>query len=202
MKILAIGRNYAAHIKELNSANLGEPVIFTMPDTALIQRNKPFFYPKYSSDIHYEVEVLLKICKVGKNIEQKFALDYYEEIGLGIDLTARDLQKKAKDNGLPWTIAKGFDGSAPISEFVDKKDFDLKNLDFSLHKNGESVQQGNTSMMLFDFDYIISYLSQFFTLKKGDIIFTGTPEGVGPVAIGDRLEGYIQDKNFLKVDVK
>ena len=202
MKILAIGRNYAAHIEELNNQNLGEPVIFTKPDTALIHRNQPFFYPKYSNDIHYEVEVLLKICKVGKNIDKKFASDYYDEIGLGIDFTARDLQKKAKDNGLPWTISKGFDGSAPISKFFDKQDFDLSNLDFGLHKNGTGVQQGNTSMMLYDFDYIISYLSKFFTLKRGDIIFTGTPEGVGPVKIGDRLEGFLHNKKVLKVDIK
>lgn len=202
MKIFGIGRNYAAHIEELNNERPEEPVIFTKPETALLTRNKPFYYPNFSKDIHFEVEILLKICKVGKNIDEKFAHTYYDEIGIGIDLTARDLQSKAKAKGLPWTIAKGFNDSAPISKFVSKKDFDLKKLQFSLTQNGELKQQGDTSLMLFSFDYIVSYLSKFFLLKKGDIIFTGTPKGVGPITIGDKLESYIEDKKMLYVEVK
>ena len=202
MKIFGIGRNYVAHIEELNNERPTEPVIFTKPETALLTRNRPFYYPNFSKDIHFEVEVLLKICKVGKNIDEKFAHTYYDEIGIGIDLTARDLQSNAKEKGLPWTIAKGFNDSAPLSNFVPKKDFDLNNLNFSLSQNGEVKQLGNTSLMLFSFDYIISYLSKFFLLKKGDIIFTGTPEGVGPIAIGDSLECFIEDKKMLFVDVK
>ncbi len=202
MKIFGIGRNYVAHIEELNNERPDEPIIFTKPETALLTRNRPFYYPSFSKDIHFEVEVLLKICKVGKNIDEKFAHTYYDEIGIGIDLTARDLQSKAKEKGLPWTIAKGFNDSAPLSTFVPKKDFDLGNLNFSLLQNGEIKQQGNTSLMLFSFDYIISYLSKFFLLKKGDIIFTGTPKGVGSIAIGDSLECFIEDKKMLHVDVK
>ncbi|MCB0506347.1 MAG: fumarylacetoacetate hydrolase family protein [Cyclobacteriaceae bacterium] len=202
MKIFGIGRNYAAHIEELNNERPDEPVIFTKPETALLTRNRPFYYPGFSSDIHFEVEILLKICKVGKNIDQKFAHTYYDEIGIGIDFTARDLQSKAKEKGLPWAIAKGFNDSAPISNFVSKKGFDLQNLHFSLRQNNEVKQQGNTSLMLFSFDYIISYLSKFFLLKKGDIIFTGTPKGVGPIAIGDRLEAFIENEKMLHVDVK
>ena len=202
MKIFGIGRNYAAHIEELNNERPDEPVIFTKPETALLTRNRPFYYPGFSSDIHFEVEILLKICKVGKNIDQKFAYTYYDEIGIGIDFTARDLQSKAKEKGLPWAIAKGFNDSAPISNFVSKKGFDLQNLNFSLRQNNEVKQQGNTSLMLFSFDYIISYLSKFFLLKKGDIIFTGTPKGVGPIAIGDRLEAFIENEKMLHVDVK
>lgn len=202
MKIFGIGRNYAAHIEELNNERPDEPVIFTKPETALLTRNRPFYYPGFSSDIHFEVEILLKICKVGKNIDEKFAHTYYDEIGIGIDFTARDLQSKAKEKGLPWAIAKGFNDSAPISNFVSKKGFDLQNLHFSLRQNNEVKQQGNTSLMLFSFDYIISYLSKFFLLKKGDIIFTGTPKGVGPIAIGDRLEAFIENEKMLHVDVK
>ena len=202
MKIFGIGRNYAAHIEELNNERPYEPVIFTKPETALLTRNRPFYYPNFSKDIHFEVEVLIKICKVGKNIDEKFAHTYYDEIGIGIDLTARDLQTKAKEKGLPWTIAKGFNDSAPLSNFVPKKDFDLNNLNFSLKQNGEVKQLGNTSLMLFSLDYLISYLSKFFLLKKGDIIFTGTPKGVGPIAIGDSLECFIEDKKMLHVDVK
>jgi acylpyruvate hydrolase len=203
MKILAIGRNYAEHIKELNNERPDEPVIFSKPDTAILRNNEPFYYPDFSKDIHHEVEILLKIDKEGKNIDPKFAHKYYKEIGIGIDFTARDLQQKAKEKGLPWDIAKGFNGSAPISEFVPLSDYpDLKNLNFSLKVNGEYRQQGNTSMMLFDFDYMIAYLSRFFTLRKGDIIFTGTPKGVGPVKIGDRLEAFIEDKKMLEFEVK
>jgi acylpyruvate hydrolase len=202
MKIFGIGRNYAAHIEELNNERPDEPVIFTMPETALLHRNRPFFYPSFSNDIHFEVEIVLKICKVGKNIDPKFAHTYYDEIGVGIDFTARDLQQKAKEKGLPWAIAKGFNDAAPISGFVSKKDFDLNNLNFSLTQNGELKQAGNTSLMLFSFDYIISYLSKFFMLKKGDLIFTGTPKGVGPVKIGDRLESFLEDKKMLHVEIK
>ena len=203
MKIFAIGRNYAEHIKELNNERPEEPVIFTKPDTAILKNNAPFYYPDFSKDIHHEVEILLKIDKEGKNIEEKFAHKYYQEIGIGIDFTARDLQQKAKEKGLPWDIAKGFNGSAPISDFIPLSSIaDLQNLNFSLKVNGEIKQQGNTSLMLFNFNYIISYLSKFFTLKKGDIIFTGTPKGVGPVKIGDKLECFIEDKNMLSFEVK
>jgi 2-keto-4-pentenoate hydratase/2-oxohepta-3-ene-1,7-dioic acid hydratase in catechol pathway len=203
MKIFAIGRNYAEHIKELNNERPDEPVIFTKPDTAMLKNNAPFYYPDFSKDIHHEVEILLKIDKEGKNIEEKFAHKYYREIGIGIDFTARDLQQKAKEKGLPWDIAKGFNGSAPISEFIPLTEVaDLQNLNFSLKVNGELRQQGNTSLMLFNFNYIISYLSRFFTLKKGDIIFTGTPKGVGPVKTGDKLECFIEDKNMLTFEVK
>ena len=202
MKIFGIGRNYAAHIEELNNERPDEPVIFTMPDTALLHKNKPFYYPSFSKDIHFEVEVVLKVCKVGKNIDQKFAHTYYDEIGVGIDFTARDLQQKAKEKGLPWAIAKGFNDAAPLSTFRPKTEFDLSNLNFSLTQNGEIQQSGNTGLMLFSFDYIISYLSKFFILKKGDLIFTGTPKGVGPVKIGDRLEAFIEDKKMLHVEIK
>lgn len=202
MKIFGIGRNYAAHIEELNNERPDEPIIFTKPETALLTRNKPFYYPSFTKDVHFEVEILLKICKVGKNIEEKFAHTYYDEIGIGIDFTARDLQSKAKEKGLPWTIAKGFNDSAPISTFVSKKGFDLNHLEFSLSQNEEIKQQGDTSLMLFSFDYMISYLSKYFILKKGDIIFTGTPKGVGPVAIGDKLECFIGTEKMLHVDVK
>jgi 2-keto-4-pentenoate hydratase/2-oxohepta-3-ene-1,7-dioic acid hydratase in catechol pathway len=203
MKIFAIGRNYAEHIKELNNERPDEPVIFTKPDTAILKNNEPFYYPSFSKDIHHEVEILLKIDKEGKNIDEKFASKYYKEIGIGIDFTARDLQQKAKEKGLPWDIAKGFNGSAPISEFIPLEQIkDLHNLNFSLKVNGEYTQQGNTSLMLFSFDYIIAYLSKFFTLKKGDIIFTGTPKGVGPVKIGDKLEAFIEDKSLLSFEVK
>lgn len=203
MKIFAIGRNYAEHIKELNNERPEEPVIFTKPDTAILKNNEAFYYPSFSKDIHYEVEILLKIDKEGKNIEQKFAHKYYQEIGIGVDFTARDLQQKAKEKGLPWDIAKGFNGSAPISEFIPLAAIkDLHNLNFSLKVNGEFKQQGNTSLMIFSFDYIISYLSKFFTLKKGDIIFTGTPKGVGPVKTGDRLEAFIEDMPMLSFEVK
>ncbi|MEN8249918.1 MAG: fumarylacetoacetate hydrolase family protein [Bacteroidota bacterium] len=202
MKIFGIGRNYAAHIEELNNERPDEPIIFTMPETALLQRNRPFYYPAFSNDIHHEVEVVLKICKVGKNIDEKFAHTYYEEIGIGVDLTARDLQQKAKEKGLPWAIAKGFNDAAPISKFVSKQDYDLNNLNFSITVNGVTKQKGNTSLMLFSFDYIISYLSKFFILKKGDLIYTGTPKGVGPIKIGDRLEAYLEEQKMLHFDVK
>lgn len=202
MKVFGIGRNYAAHIEELNNERPKEPVIFTMPDTALLEKNRPFFYPSFTKDVHFEVEIVLKICKVGKNIDEKFAHTYYDEIGVGIDFTARDIQQQAKEKGLPWAIAKGFNDASPISKFVPKANFNLENLNFSLEQNGEVKQAGNTSLMLFSFDYIISYLSKFFLLKKGDLIFTGTPKGVGPVKIGDRLEAFLEDNKMLNVDIK
>ncbi|NDK56267.1 fumarylacetoacetate hydrolase family protein [Pontibacter fetidus] len=203
MKILAIGRNYADHIAELKNEVPDEPVIFFKPDTAILRNNEPFYYPEYSNDIHHEVELILRICREGKNIEKKFAHKYYDAIGLGIDFTARDLQSKAKAKGLPWTLAKGFNGSAPVSEFIPLNQFpDLKNINFKLDVNGETKQKGNSQLMMNDFDDIIAYISRFITLKTGDIIFTGTPEGVGPVKIGDRLEGYVEDRKLLDFEVK
>lgn len=203
MKIFAVGRNYVEHIEELNNERPEEPVIFSKPETALVRKGKPFFYPDFSEDIHFEVEILLLINRNGKHIDRRFAYKYFDQIGLGIDLTARDLQSKLKSKGLPWDLAKGFDGSAPISEFFPKEQFqDLNNLDFGLIQNGEERQAGNTSLMLFPFDHIISYVSRFFTLKKGDIIFTGTPKGVGPIAIGDKLEGVLDGKKVLEVNVR
>ena len=204
MRIFAIGRNYAEHIKELNNERPDEPVIFTKPDTAVLRNNAPFYYPDFSKDVHYEVELVLRICKEGKNIEEKFAHKYYDAIGIGVDFTARDLQQKAKEKGLPWDIAKGFNGSAPISDkFLPLSAFgDLKNINFSLQVDGETKQQGNTSLMLFSFDYIILYLSRFFTLRAGDIIFTGTPKGVGPVKVGNVLSAYVEQEKLLQFEVK
>ncbi|UOR06411.1 fumarylacetoacetate hydrolase family protein [Hymenobacter aerilatus] len=204
MKILCIGRNYADHIAELQNETPSEPVIFAKPDTALLQRGMPFFYPDFSQDVHHELELVLRISKNGKNIEEKFAHTYYDAIGLGIDFTARDLQSKLKAKGLPWELAKGFDGSAPLGTvFKPVGDFaDLKNINFRLEVNGEVRQQGNSSLMLHPFDAIISYISRFITLKIGDLIFTGTPSGVGPVKIGDRLVGFIEQERVLDVAVK
>ncbi len=203
MKIICIGRNYADHIAELNNERPDAPVIFTKPDTALLRNGDPFFYPDFSTDIHHEVEIVLKVCKAGKNIEERFAHKYYDQIGIGIDFTARDLQAKLKAKGLPWELAKAFDGSAPISEFVPKTDFeDLQNLNFRLDINGQTRQSGNTAMMLFKMDYIIAFVSQYFTLKTGDLIFTGTPSGVSPVQINDRLTAYIEDRKMLEFEVK
>ncbi len=203
MKIIAIGRNYADHIEELNNERPDEPVIFMKPDTALLIDNEPFYFPSFSKDVHYEVEIVLKINNIGKNIQKEFAHKYYSEIGIGVDFTARDLQSKLKEKGLPWEKAKAFNGSAPISKFISKDKFEnLNNLTFALKLNGKQVQEGNTSMMLWNFDEIIAYVSQFFTLKVGDIIFTGTPKGVGPVGIGDTLEAFIEDKSMLSFEVK
>ncbi len=204
MRIFAIGRNYAEHIQELNNERPDEPVIFTKPDTAILRGNAPFYYPSFSNDIHHEVELILRICKEGKNIEEKFASKYYDAIGVGIDFTARDIQSKLKAKGLPWDIAKGFNGSAPISDkFIAIDQFpDKKAINFKLELNGELKQTGNTSLLLFSFDYIISYLSTFFTLRTGDLIFTGTPKGVGPVVIGDTLTAYIEDEKLLEFEVK
>jgi acylpyruvate hydrolase len=202
MKIIAIGRNYADHISELNNETPDAPVIFTKPDTAILKDNEAFYYPNFSEDVHHEIEILVKISKIGKNIEERFAHKYYQEIGLGVDFTARDVQSKLKAKGLPWELAKAFDGSAPISYFVDKEGFDLKNLEFSLDINGQRKQTGNTAMMLNTIDAIIAFVSKYITLKVGDIIFTGTPAGVGPVKIGDKLLGKIQETVFLDFEIK
>ncbi|MEM6358798.1 MAG: fumarylacetoacetate hydrolase family protein [Bacteroidota bacterium] len=203
MKILAIGRNYVEHIKELNNERPTDPVIFMKPDTAVLRNNAPFYYPSFSNDIHYEVELVLKVSKMGKNINEKFAQKYYDEIGIGIDFTARDLQRKAKEKGLPWALAKGFNGSAPVSQFIPKNELGkLTDISFSLKADNEIKQEGNTSMMLFNFDYIISYLSSFFTLKKGDLIFTGTPAGVGPIKIGQKLTAFIENEKLLECEIK
>jgi acylpyruvate hydrolase len=204
MRIFAIGRNYAEHIKELNNERPDEPVIFTKPDTALLRNNAPFYHPDFSKDIHHEVELVLRISKEGKNIEPKFAGKYYDAIGVGIDFTARDLQQKAKEKGLPWDIAKGFNGSAPIGDkFIPVEQFkNQADINFKLEVDGQLKQQGNTSLMLFPFEYIISYLSKFFTLKTGDLIFTGTPKGVGQVVVGNKLAAYIENEKLLEFEVK
>lgn len=204
MRIFCVGRNYVEHIQELNNERPDEPVIFTKPDTAILKNKSPFYLPNFSNDIHHEVELVLKICKEGKNIEEKFASKYYDSIAIGIDFTARDLQQKAKEKGLPWDIAKGFNSSAPISDkFIPIADFkNLKDINFSLQIDGALKQQGNTSLMLFSFDYIISYLSKFFTLRTGDLIYTGTPKGVGPVKIGNVLSAYIENEKLLEFEVK
>ncbi|MCB2377183.1 fumarylacetoacetate hydrolase family protein [Hymenobacter sp. BT635] len=204
MKILCIGRNYAEHIAELNNETPDEPVIFTKPETALLQRGMPFFYPDFSTDIHHEIELVLRVSKNGKNIDPKFAHTYFDAIGLGIDFTARDLQSKAKSKGLPWDLAKGFDGSAPLSPtFKPVAEFaDLANINFHLEVNGEVKQRGNSGMMLHNFAAQIAYISRFITLKMGDLIFTGTPSGVGPVQIGDQLTGYLENEKVLELSVK
>ena len=203
MKIICIGRNYAKHIEELQNEKPENPVIFLKPDSAILAKNQPFFIPPFSNDIHYEVEVLVKINKVGKYIEEKFAHKYYDEIGLGIDFTARDLQSKLKEKGLPWEKAKGFDGSAVVGEFFPKERLgDLTNLRFTLYKNNELAQDGNTNAMLWKIDELIAYVSQFFTLKKGDIIFTGTPAGVGKVTENDILNGTIAANEAFSIKIK
>lgn len=203
MKIICIGRNYADHIKELDNERPDEPVIFMKPDTAVVQKQFPFVIPEFSNDVHHEVEVLVKINKVGKYIDPKFAHKYYDEIGLGIDFTARDLQSKLKEKGLPWEKAKAFDGSAVIGDFIPKTEFaDLQNINFELTNNGEVVQKGNTSSMLFAIDELIANVSQYFTLRTGDVIFTGTPQGVAAVKDGDVLEGSIEGKKLFRIQVK
>ena len=198
MKILCIGRNYVEHIKELENEVSGEPVVFLKPDTALLRNGNPFYIPDFADEFHYEVELLVKINKLGKNIEPEFAHRYYEEIGIGIDFTARDLQNKLRKKGLPWEKCKAFDSSAAISEFVPKSKYpDINNINFRLDINGETRQRGNSSMMIYKIDTIVSHLSKYFTLKIGDIIFTGTPAGVGPVKIDDKLQLYIEDELML-----
>lgn len=203
MKIIAIGRNYAAHAQELNNPVPENPVIFLKPDTAILKDNKDFYYPDFSKDIHHEIEIVLRVCKEGKHVNPKFASSYYDAVGLGIDFTARDIQSQHKQKGLPWELAKAFDHSAPISNFVAKNEFpNLYNMDFSLKKNKQIVQQGNTKNILFSFESIITFVSRYITLRKGDLIFTGTPEGVGSVSIGDHLEGFIEDKKLLDFKIK
>jgi 2-keto-4-pentenoate hydratase/2-oxohepta-3-ene-1,7-dioic acid hydratase in catechol pathway len=203
MKILCIGRNYIDHAKELNNPVPEAPVFFAKAENAILRNGATFFYPDFSKDIHYETEIVIKINRIGKNIEPQFAHRYYNEIGIGIDFTARDLQNEAKKKGLPWEIAKAFDYSAPIGDFFSKNKFpDIKNIHFSLDINGKNVQKGNTGDMIFDIDYLISYLSKFYTLKIGDLIFTGTPAGVGSIAIGDGLLAKIEGMECLKIDIK
>jgi acylpyruvate hydrolase len=203
MKILCIGRNYADHISELNNERPLEPVVFIKPDSAVLRNNDPFYLPDFSNDIHHEVEIVLKINKLGKNIEAKFAHKYYDEIGIGIDFTARDLQSKLKEKGLPWEKAKAFNGSAPISGFVPKSQFaDLKKLNFHLDINGERKQTGNTEMMLWNFDEIIAEISKYFTLKIGDLVFTGTPAGVSKVSAGDKLVAFVEGVEMLNFEVR
>lgn len=203
MKIIAVGRNYIKHANELNNPIPTRPVIFLKPDTALLKDNRDFYYPEFSKEIHYEIEVVLRICKEGKHVQEKFAHSYFDQIGLGIDFTARDIQQLHKEKGLPWELAKAFDHSAPISEMIPKEQFtDLYNIDFCLDKNKETVQKGNTQDVIFSFEKLISFVSQHITLRKGDLIYTGTPEGVGPVQIGDHLEGYLQGKKMLDFHIK
>lgn len=203
MKIIAIGRNYIDHAKELNNPVPTEPVIFMKPDTAILRDNKDFYYPEFSKDIHFECELVVRICNEGKHVTPKFAYKYYDAIGLGIDFTARDLQSIQKSKGLPWEIAKAFDHSAVISDLIPKEEFaDSNNINFSLQKNGEIVQSGNTKDMIFDVESLIVYISKYITLRKGDLIYTGTPAGVGPVQIGDKLEGFIENKAMFTTQIK
>ena len=202
MKIICIGRNYAEHAKELGNEIPENPVIFMKPDTAILKKGSDFYIPEFSDDVHYELEVVLKISKGGKYIQEEKASNYFDEIGLGIDFTARDLQSQLKAKELPWELAKGFDGSAVVSEFYKKSDFDMRNLSFSLMKNKEKVQDGNTSMMIFSPEKIIAFVSQYFTLKTGDLIFTGTPQGVGKVEENDILQAFLEDEKVLDLRIQ
>lgn len=203
MKLICVGRNYAAHIEELDSERPKDPVLFMKADSSVILKNNPFVIPEFSDDIHYEVEVLVKINKIGKHIDQKFAHKYYDEIGLGIDFTARDVQSQLKDKGLPWEKAKAFDGSALIGNFLPKSQFtSVDDINFSLTQNDTVVQSANTNLMLWKIDALIEYISKYFTLKIGDIIFTGTPSGVGRVAPNDVLKGYIENQELFSIKVK
>ena len=203
MKILAIGMNSPSHVKEMNDILSPEPVIFSKPETALLLNNKPFFHPDFSADIQYETEIVVKINRLGKNIAPKFAHRYYSEITAGIDFTARDLQRRCKEKGHPWEIAKAFDHSAPIGCMVSKSAFpDIQNINFHLNINGTTVQQGNTKDMILTIDQIIAYISKFFTLKIGDLIFTGTPQGVGTVKIGDHLQVYLENESVMDFKIK
>jgi acylpyruvate hydrolase len=203
MKIICIGRNYAEHVKEMKAESMGSPVFFMKPETALVENGKPFYYPDFSKEVHHEVEIVLKVNRNGKNIEKKFGHKYFEEITVGIDFTARDLQAECKKKGLPWEMAKSFDYSAPVGRFISKEDFvNLYTIPFHLDINGTTVQEGNTRDLLYQFDTIIEYVSKFVTIKQGDLIFTGTPVGVGPVSVGDKLEGFIGIEKLLECDVK
>jgi acylpyruvate hydrolase len=201
MKIICIGRNYAEHAKEMKAETPTEPVFFMKPDTALLKEEE-FYYPEHTKDLHHEIELVVKISKAGKHIEEAFAHKYYEEIGLGIDFTARDVQTKCKEKGLPWEKAKAFDNSAPIGKFINKSKLDLSDIRFEIKINSQSKQIGNSKDMIFSIDKIISYVSKFVSLKVGDLIFTGTPEGVGPVTIGDKLEGFVNGEKFLQLTIK
>jgi acylpyruvate hydrolase len=198
MKIICIGRNYAKHAKELNNEVPDHPMIFMKPPSALLVNNKPFYYPEFTKDLHYELEIVLKIGKNGKHVQPEFAHQYYSEVALGIDFTARDIQAQCKKKGHPWEIAKGFDNSAVLSPFVSIDQLNAKAIEFELHKNGKKVQHGNTKDLIFSFDDIIVYASKFFKLQMGDLIYTGTPEGVGPVKIGDKLEGFLHTRNTVE----
>ena len=203
MKIICVGRNYAEHAAELQNDKPTEPVIFMKPDTALLKNNQPFYHPNFSEDIHYECEVVVRICKEGKHIDSKFSHKYYDQIGLGIDFTARDLQNNLKNKGLPWELSKAFDNSAVVSSFIPKEEFEnINNLNFSLFQNKQEKQKGNTGKMLFNVDEIISFVSKYLTLKTGDYIFTGTPKGVGKISISDVLIGYIEDQKMFEFEVK
>ena len=203
MKIICVGRNYAAHIEELKNATPTEPVLFLKPDTAILLKKQPFFIPDFSDDVHHEVELLVRINRIGKHIDRKFAHKYYSEIGLGIDFTARDLQAKLKKEGLPWEKAKGFDGAAVVGNFIKKDVFDdVNNVNFSLKCNEKTVQKGNSLLMIWKIDALIEYISKYFTLKIGDIIFTGTPAGVGRVNANDVLTGYIEETEVFSIKVK
>lgn len=203
MKIICIGRNYAEHAKEMKSELPTEPIFFLKPDTALLKNGNPFFYPEFTKDLHYECELVVQIQKVGKNIAEKFAPKYYSKVTLGIDFTARDLQQNCKEKGLPWEIAKAFEHSAPISnKFIEISSLDFENLTFELYKNGEKVQTGHTSDMIFSIDKLIVYVSKFMTLKTGDLLFTGTPAGVGPVKIGDKLEGFLNAEKMFEFTIR
>jgi acylpyruvate hydrolase len=202
MKIFCIGRNYVEHARELNNPIPAEPVIFMKPATALLIENKPFYYPDFSTDIHYEVELVLKISKNGKAVQKAFASDYYNEIGLGIDFTARDIQTKCKEKGLPWEKAKAFDHSAALSQFLPLNQLTGNDIKFQLVKNGEVVQHGSSSDMLFDFDTLIEQVSRYFTLQQGDLIYTGTPAGVGPIQRGDVLEGFLEKRPMFRTEIK
>ena len=203
MKIFAIGQNYREHNKELHSADPAEPVVFMKPDTAILRDNKPFFLPDFSKEIHYETELIIKINRIGKNIAPKFAHRYYDEVGLGVDFTARDLQRQLKSEGKPWELCKSFDNSAVIGRFIPKSALEnVQNMDFHLEMNGAIVQRGNSQDMIFPIHELIAYVSRLFTLKMGDILFTGTPVGVGKVQIGDRLRGYISDREMFDFQIK
>jgi 2-keto-4-pentenoate hydratase/2-oxohepta-3-ene-1,7-dioic acid hydratase in catechol pathway len=203
MKIICIGRNYTEHIKELANERPEEPVVFIKPDSSVLPKEQDFYIPDFTQNVHYEVEVLVKICKVGKHIDKRFAHKYYDEIGLGIDFTARDIQSELKEKGLPWEKAKGFDGSAVIGKWLPKSNFkDLNNLNFSLERNNEMVQEGNTSFMLWKIDELIAYVSKYFTLKKGDVLYTGTPAGVGKIATNDYLSGKLEGQELFSVKIR
>lgn len=203
MKIICIGRNYSDHAKEMNASVPENPMFFMKPDTAILKSGNDFYFPDFSNEIHFECELVVRINKMGKNIDEKFAHKYYDEIGLGIDFTARDLQKSCKEKGHPWEIAKAFDNSAVISDsFINKENLDLNDIKFHFEQNGETKQNGSSSDMIFSIDQLIAYVSRFITLKTGDLLFTGTPAGVGPIAIGDKLEGFLEDQKMFEVEIR